>query len=572
MYYGDMINIKAAIAESILKGIEEAQKKGVIGKLKKTPKVVVDIPDEVEHGDYATPVALALGKQLGVAPMDVVKIIVDHMSKDEYVGRIKAITPGYLNIWLNPGWMTARLDNLIQQDVCDGLSVGKGKSVNLEFISANPTGPLTLGNVRSAFSADALGNILECAGFDVTREYYFNDSGAQVKKLGESVIRRFLQQQGKDVEYKEELYQGDYIHDLSLQIAETLKENDGKELVIEDVENTEIISKVGKLAASILMADIKKVVKEDLLIEFDVWTSEDEFRQEGKVKQVIERLQKGDKVYEKDGAVFLKTTNYGDSEDRVVVKSDGEYAYVAPDIAYHQDKYDRGFDEIFTFVGADHQGHLPKISAAMEALGNDTARLHQIVNQWMRVVQDGKTIKLSKRAGNIVTPKDLIDEVGYDAARFFMVQHRLSGHMDFDIGLAKEKNEANPVFYVQYAYVRLQSILRQAKERGIIKKVGVVFDMSDSPALTHTLELRLMRQLYRLPEVITDIALEFDVHKMVFYSMDLAKAVHVFYRHVPVLAGGDDQMIKNRLQLVLAARDVLGKTLDFIGVSKPEVM
>jgi arginyl-tRNA synthetase len=502
----------------------------------------------------------------------VIKVIAKNMPKGEYIGRIKAVKPGYLNVWLNPGWMTARLDNLIQQKVCDGINVGEGKSVNLEFISANPTGPLTLGNVRAAFSADTLGNVLECAGFDVTREYYFNDSGAQVKKLGESVIRRFLQQQGKDVEYKDDLYQGGYISGLGSKVAETLRENEGKELAVEDVDDSEVVEKVGNLAAAVLMADIKRVIKDELQIEFDVWTSEDELREGGKVEQAVKRLKKSNGVYEKDGAIFLKTSEYGDSEDRVIVKSDGEYAYVAPDIAYHQDKYDRGFDEIFTFVGADHQGHLPKILAAMEAMGNDTKKMHQVVNQWMRIVQDGKPVKLSKRAGQIITPKDLIDEVGYDAMRFFMVQHQLSGHMDFDIGLAKEKNEKNPVYYVQYAYVRLQSILRQAKQRGVIDKVGVVFDLSDSPALTHSLELDLMRQLYRLPEVITDIAREFDVHRLVYYSVDLAKAIHVFYRHVPVLAGDDKQLVENRLQLVLAAREVMGKVLDFMGVSKPEVM
>jgi len=570
MYYGDMINIKAAIAESIQVGIDEAQKKGSFGKITKPPKIVINIPDESEHGDYASPIALKLTKELGIPPMEIIETIVEHMPKSEFIGRIKAVTPGYLNVWLNPGWMTARLDNVIQQNVCDAPNVGEGQSVNLEFISANPTGPLTLGNIRSAFSADTLGNILECAGFDVTREYYFNDSGAQVKKLGESVIRRYLQQQGQDVEYREELYQGDYIGDLGNQIAETLKENEDKELTKEDTESNEVIVKAGQLAATILMSYAKKIIKEDLHIEFDVWTSEDELKQKGKVKEAIDRLQKGDEVYEKDGAFFLKTTNYGDSEDRVIIKSDGEYAYIAPDIAYHQDKYDRKFDKIFTFVGADHQGHLPKITAAMESLGNDTEKLHQIVHQWMRVVQDGQPIKLSKRAGNIVTPKDLIDEVGYDAMRFFMVHHQLSSHMDFDIDLAKEKNESNPVYYAQYAYVRLQSILRQAKERGIIDKVGVVFDMSDSPALTHTLEL--MRQLYRLPEVITDIAQEFAVHKMTYYSLDLAKAIHVFYKHVPVLVGEDESLIKHKLQLVLAAREVMGQVLDFIGVSKPEVM
>ncbi|OGY37790.1 MAG: arginine--tRNA ligase [Candidatus Andersenbacteria bacterium RIFCSPHIGHO2_12_FULL_46_9] len=468
--------------------------------------------------------------------------------------------------------MTARLNNLIQDNVCDTVKAGEGKSVNLEFISANPTGPLTLGNVRSAFSVDTLGKVLECAGFNVTREYYFNDTGAQVKKLGESVVRRVLQQKGETVDYGDELYQGDYINELGREIAEGLKENENKELFQADLVDSQMIERVGGLAATRLTADIKKMIAEDMRIEFDVWTSEDDLRQKGKVAAVIEKLKASDKVYKKDGAWYLKTTAYGDSEDRVVIKSDGEYAYIAPDIAYHQDKYDRGFDEIFTFVGADHQGHLPKVKAAMEALGNDVTKLHQITCQWMRMTKDGQQVKLSKRLGQIVTPKDLIDEVGYDAMRFFMVQHALNTHMDFDIGIAKERSERNPVYYVQYAYVRLQSILRQAKERGVINEVGEVFELSNSPALTHVQELNLIRQLYRLPEVIAGVAERFEVHDLPYFAMELAKAIHVFYKHVPVLAGENQELIKNRLQLVLAAREVMGKTLDLIGVSKPDVM
>jgi arginyl-tRNA synthetase len=577
-----MLNLNKEIRSDIEEGIKTAIAAGDLASTADKTNVVVEASSEkgggklheaeIHRGDYASAVALAMTKQVGKPPMEIVKIIAEYMPKKEYIGRMKAAAPGYLNIWLNPGWMTARLNNLIQDNVCDTVKVGEGKSVNLEFISANPTGPLTLGNVRSAFSVDTLGKVLECAGFNVTREYYFNDTGAQVKKLGESVVRRVLQQKGETVDYGDELYQGDYINELGREIAEGLKENENKELFQADLVDSQMIERVGGLAATRLTADIKKMIAEDMRIEFDVWTSEDDLRQKGKVAAVIEKLKASDKVYKKDGAWYLKTTDYGDSEDRVVIKSDGEFAYIAPDIAYHQDKYDRGFDEIFTFVGADHQGHLPKVKAAMEALGNDVTKLHQITCQWMRMTKDGKQVKLSKRLGQIVTPKDLIDEVGYDAMRFFMVQHALNTHMDFDIGIAKERSERNPVYYVQYAYVRLQSILRQAKERGVINEVGEVFELSNSPALTHVQELNLIRQLYRLPEVIAAVAERFEVHDLPYFAMELAKAVHVFYKHVPVLAGDNQGLIKNRLQLVLAAREVMGKTLDLIGVSKPEVM
>lgn len=567
-----MLNLKEVLAEDIRMGIVEAQKAGALPELAALPAIAVERPDGSEHGDYASPIALALAKAMQKSPMDIVHAIAEHMPKKEYVGKLEGAAPGFLNIRLHTGWMTSRLNNVIEDDLCSGVQVGQGRSVNLEFISANPTGPLTLGNIRTAFSVDTLGTVLECAGYAVTREYYFNDAGAQVRKLGESVVRRWLQKQGEDVEYPDELYQGDYILDVAEHVAENLREHEGRVLQRDDLTDAAFIDRIGKDAAALLMTAIKQMVRDVLKIDFDVWVSEEDLRAQGAIDAVVQRLKERDVVYEKDGAVFLRTTAYGDSEDRVLVKRDGEYAYIAPDIAYHQHKYDRGFDEIFTFVGADHQGHLPKVRAAMLALGNDVDRLHLETSQWFRVVRGGKPVKLSKRAGAIVTPQTLIDEVGYDAARFFMVQHHLSTHMDFDLDLARERSERNPVYYVQYAYVRLQSLLRRAKEESVIDRIGVVFDLSDSPALTHTLELSLMRTLYRFPEVVAGIAERFTVHELAYYAVDLARCVHVFYRHVPVLSVEEEVVVKSRLQLVLATQVVLGKVLDLLGVSKPDVM
>lgn len=570
-----MLNLKAALAEDIAEGLRLS---GL--KVPKTswPGIVVDRlarhedRENEERGDYATPVALSLAKTLKMSPMDVVKVIAEHMPKKEYIGRLKVAQPGFLNIWLNPGWLTARLDNVIEEELSVNVQVGEGKSVNLEFISANPTGPLTLGNIRTAFSVDTLGNILEKAGYDVTREYYFNDSGVQIDKLGESVLRRTLIKRGEKLEYSEDLYQGDYIADLGEQVLEQWQEVEGRAFEAKDLADDKLVRRAGEGAATIMMSRIKKMIVDDLHIEFDVWTSEGELKKSGRIEEVLKQLSGLDLLYEKNGAKWIKTTKFGDDEDRVLVKSNGEYAYVAPDIAYHEDKYSRGFDDIFTFVGPDHQGHLPKVRVAMEALGHDVEHLHLVTSQLLRVIKDGKPVKLSKRAGQVVTPKDLIDEIGYDAARFFMVQHALTTHMDLDLDLAKERSERNPVYYVQYAYVRLQSIMRQAKQRGVITDVGERFDLTDSPELTHTKELDLMRQLYRYPEVVTEIATEFKVHDLAFYALDLAKSVHVWYRHVPVLSVEDDGLVKSRLQLVLAAKKVLGETLELMGLSKPDVM
>ncbi|MFH1354020.1 MAG: arginine--tRNA ligase [bacterium] len=568
-----MLNLKEAIREDIKEGL-----KAVVGD-GELPDVVVERPAFAEasagKGDYASPIALrlaSLAQGKGKNPMDIVKAIVEHMPKKEYIGRLTAAEPGFLNIRLNPGWLTARLDNVIGEDLCGGINVGEDKSVNLEFISANPTGPLTLANARTAFSVDTLGKVLECAGFNVTREYYFNDAGAQVGRLGESVLRRILEAGGENIEFSGELYQGEYIKELAMIISEKWQENEGKKFTAADLENKEVMQKISEEAVEIELEQIKRVISEVLKIEFDVWTSERSLRQDGIIEETLKKLEERRLTYKKDGAVYLKTTQFGDDQDRVLVKSDGEYAYIAPDIGYHQNKYDRGFDHIVTVVGADHQGHLPKIKAAMAALGNDVSKLRLVAAQWLRLIREGRPVKISKRRGFVITPKDLIDEVGYDAARFFLVQHRLDSHMDFDLDLAKERSERNPVYYVQYAYVRLQSILRQAKQRGVISKVGEVCELTDSPALTHTYELNLMRQLYRFSEVVSDIANSFDVHDLCYFAQDVSRAVHVFYRHVPVLAAEEEKLVTGRLQLVLAARSVLGRTLDLLGIGKPDIM
>jgi arginyl-tRNA synthetase len=567
-----MLNLKAALAHDIATGLDSAVKAGRLPAGAGDVPIVVTQTDTTEHGDYASPVALSLTKKMKKPPLEIVEAIAQSMPKNEYIGKLEAAAPGFLNIRINPGWMAARLDDVIKRDLCTDFTLGQGKSVNLEFISANPTGPLTLANSRTAFVADTLGNILSCTGFNVTREYYINDAGGQVRRLGQSVVRRALQAQGEPVDFPEDLYQGDYIKELAATIAEELAENQGKVLTKEDVDNPAVIEVVSDRAAQLVLEQIKHTITEDLRVTFDVWSSEKVLRQSGIIEKALAKLRAEGKTYKKDGAEYIKTTDYGDSEDRVLVKQDGEYAYIAPDIGYHQHKYDRQFDLIFTFVGADHQGHLPKLRAAMEALGNDVSKLHLVVAQWFRLVRNGVPVKVSKRAGNIITPRDLIAEVGYDAARFFLLQHRLDTHMDLDLELAKEQSDRNPVYYVQYAYVRLQSILRRAKEQGVINEIGLTIELTSHPALTHTLEMDLMRLMYRWPEVVADCVQSFTVHQLTYYALELARTIHVFYKQVPVITAPDQQLIAGRLQLVLAAHTVLGKTLDLLGISKPEVM
>lgn len=567
-----MLNLRTTLIEDIEGGIAAAIAAGDLASVEKLPEVVVKQTESDEHGDYASPVALSLTKLMGKPPLEIVEAIVTHMEKKEYIGKMEAAAPGFLNIRLNPGWMTARLDDVVEQDVCTDISIGAGKSVNLEFISANPTGPMTMGNARTAFSADTLANILSCAGYNVTREYYINDAGNQVKRLGESVLRRMLQAQGEDIEFPEEMYQGEYIKDVAVAIAERWREDEGKEFEAADLEDSHIIDLVAREAVTKLQSENEKTAIDVLKVRFDVWTSEYQLRESGAVEKTVKKLEGKGEVYEQDGAKWLRTSAHGDEKDRVIQKKDGEYAYIAPDIAYFENKYAREYDHILTFLGADHLGHVPSMTAAMKILGYDTSKLEFPVAQWVRFLREGKPIALSKRKGNITTPQDLIDEVGYDAARFFMLQHALSSHMDFDLDLAKERSDRNPVYYVQYAHVRLQSILRKAKEEGVIEDVGVNVKLSSNASLTHTTEVVLMKKLYLFSEIIADIAETHATHQLAYYAHDLAKAVHVFYKHVPVLSADNPEVVLGRLQLVVAARAVLSKTLDLLGISKPDVM
>lgn len=566
-----MMNIRKALIEDIASGITAAYKAGDLSVDATKIAVLVKQAEGQSHGDYASPIALAIGKQAKKNPLEIVEIIVKHMPKKEYVEKIEAAAPGFLNITISTDYLASRMDDISHEDICIEYNVGNGKKINMEFISANPTGPLTLGNARTAFSADTLANVFICAGYNVTREYYINDAGEQIRRLGESVLRRMIQQEGHRVEFPEDLYQGEYILDIAKDIAEEFAETEKKKFEHKDVEDEELLARISTLAMERCLSAIKKTIQEDLHIQFDVWSSERAVRDSGEIDTVLTKLRKKELTFKKEGAEFLQTTKFGDDKDRVIVKKDGAYAYITPDIAYHQDKFDRKYDLIFTFLGADHQGHIPKLKAALSALGNDVEKLHMMVAQFLAITQDGKPVKLSKRKGNVYGPKDLIEEIGYDAARFFMVQHALQHHMILDLEVAKEKSEANPVYYVQYSYVRLQSILRKAKEMGI-KFDDATSEISAHVSLTNDSERALALALHTFPEIIEDIAQSFAVHQLTFFAYDLARAINVFYRDVPILAEEDETLRLSRLQLALSARSILEKTLDLLGISKPDVM
>lgn len=567
-----MMNFRRELAKDIAVAIAAAGKAGDLKLLDTLPSVVVKHTEDASHGDYASPVAFSFTKLLGKKPLDIVDILIKHMPHREYIEVTTAAAPGFLNITIKSEYLASRLDDLPGEKVCDSCDIGEGKRVNLEFISANPTGPLTLGNARPAFSADTLANVMSCAGYNVTREYYINDGGEQIGRLGESVLRRILQQEGHEVEFPEDLYQGEYILDMAKVIAERYKEDQGKTFEKEDLENKELLADISHEAMQMCLTAIKKTIQEDLHISFDVFSSEQAVKDSGEIETVLQKLQDKGLMYEKEGAQFLKTTEFGDDQDRVLVKKNGAYAYITPDVAYHQDKFDREFDLIFTFMGADHQGHAPKLTAALKALGNDTEKLRLMIVQFLAVTRGGKTVSLSKRRGNIYSPSDLIEEIGYDAARYFLVSHALSSHMTLDLDMAKEKNERNPVYYVQYAYVRLASIIRKAKTQGIVLPGEIPVEVTSRVIITDPAERALALELFRFPEVIEDIATTFAVHQLPVYAYDIARAVAAFYRDVSVLSEEDPVVQKSRLQITIAAHSILGSVLDLLGIGKPDVM
>lgn len=569
-----MVNLRRELTQDIREALEAIKKAGVVISDTATISIVVKRTDDALHGDYSSPIALQLaplveGKPL---PMEIAALIAEHMPKREYIGKVEGVVPGFLNITIKDAYLASRLDDLPRDDMRSICNVGNNKSVNMEFISANPTGPLTIGNARTAFSADTLGSVMEFAGYNVIREYYINDSGEQIARLGESVLRRILQQQGLVLDFPEVLYQGEYIIEMAKQLAEEYVEEEGRTFALPDVDNPALIAEISAKAMGSCLAAIQKTIADDLHIDFDVWTSERAVRDSGEIEKVIGRLKEKNLMYEKDGALFLKTTEFGDEKDRVMIKKNGAYAYITPDVAYHQLKFDREFDMMFTYLGADHQGHIPKLKAALTALGNDTSKLHMIVAQWLEIVQGGKQVALSKRKGNVYSLQELIHEIGYDAARFFMIQHALEGHMVLDLDVAKEKSDANPVYYVQYAYVRLEAILRKAKVMGIIPTSETVEEVSSQVTISHASERELALQLFAFPEVIEDIATKFSVHQLAHFAYDTARVVNAFYRDVQVLSEENGDLRLSRLQIVIAAHAILGNVIDLLGISKPDVM
>ncbi len=522
-------------------------------------QIVFDKPKNEAFGDLATNVAMLISKKLGRSPREVANEIVSNLEFESgLIERVEVAGPGFINFTFSSKFYIQRIREILNQGENYGrLNIGAGKKANVEFVSANPTGPLTVGHGRNAVLGDAVASILEWVGFDVTREYYFNNAGRQMRILADSVRLRYLELLGEKIEYPDEYYQGEYIRD----IAKMLIDEYGDSL-----KNETDLKIFKEKAEAVIFDDIKRTLKR-LQIEFDVYYNEDWLYKE-KIWDVVNELEKRGFVYERDGAKWFSATKAGGEQDKVLVKSTGEPTYRLPDIAYHIEKFKRGFDLIVDVFGADHIAEYPDVLRALEILGYDVSRVKVLIYQFVTVVKDGKAVKMSTRRANYITLDELIDEVGPDVVRFFFLNRSRDAHLNFDLNLAKTQTEENPVYYLQYAHARIASILRFAKDSGLEMEN---LDEVNYDLLNEKEEVELAKLLGEFPEVVELAYLSLEPLKIINYLNDVAEVFHRFY-HKHRVVGSYRELSLVRLSLCLAAKIVIANGLKILKISAPEKM
>ncbi len=517
-------------------------------------------PKQAAHGDWSTNVALALAKQRRENPRQLAEAIVAGMELDpDLVEKTEIAGPGFINFRLSQRWLYRELAGLLALGPRYGRSdIGNGKRVQVEFVSVNPTGPLHVGHGRGAFVGDAIARLLQCTGHDVQKEYYVNDAGNQIDKLGRSVLARLNEIWGRPFEFPEGGYQGEYLK----AYAKGLDSDQGGRL--QALPPGELLSEVTRISREGMLAQLKSSLK-DLKVEFDNWFSETSLVESGAIKGSLDELEQKGYIYEQDGAVFFKATEFGDEKDRVVVKSGGEHTYFAADIAYMKDKFGRGFDRLIYVWGADHHGDVPRMKGAARAMGHDPDSLEFILMQMVRLIEEGREVKFSKRSGVIVTLDELRDDVGPDVMRYFFLMRRSESQFDFDLDLARKHSDENPVYYVQYAHARIRSILAHAAEKGVARAAG------ELALLQEPEEAALIKALLEFPELVAGAAAAREPHRIPTYLQELAGIFHNFYHQHRVVT--DDAKLSNaRLDLCDATRTVIANGLALLGVSAPEKM
>ena len=551
---------KAAIAAALEEAAFAAKVQGKIA-FTTLPAFVVEMPREATHGDFATNIAMTLAKEAKANPRAIAETIIacfDNASAG--VAEIKPAGPGFINFRMAEGWLADVLAEIVAQGEDFGKSkVGKGQKIQIEFVSANPTGELHMGNARGAAIGDTLASLLTMAGFTVEREFYINDAGNQIEKFGLSLEARYLQVLGRDVPFPEDGYHGEDITDTMRQLAE---EEGDKYLALAPEKRREILT---AYALDKKLTDIRETLAAFGVV-YDKWFSEQSLHDSGAINNIITKLQAQDWTYEEDGALWLDCVRFGEEKDEVLIRANGVPTYFAADIAYHDDKFRRGFDQVIDIWGADHHGHVARMKGAMEAIGYNRDMLEIVLMQFVRLYQNGEILKMSKRTGKYVTLEELIEEVGVDAARFFFVMRSPDSLIDFDLDLAKSNSADNPVYYVQYAHARICSILAMAAAEGY-----EISDQADFRALTDPSEQTLIRKMADFPDEVIYGALNREPHRITAYLQELAGDFHNFYAHCRVL--GEDKKLSNaRLLLIKGVAGIIKTALNAIGVNAPEKM
>jgi arginyl-tRNA synthetase len=545
------------IQQLVAQALEAARQEGTL-QLETMPEIQVERPGNSDHGDFATNLPLRLARATRINPLELAQSLAAHIATGDVIDRVEAAPPGFINFYLNESWLRQQVETVRQAGNQFGnVESGQGRKMMVEFVSVNPTGPVHVGHTRGAVLGSALANVLEAAGYDVTREYYVNDAGNQMQLFYKSVLAAYKKTLGHEAEMPENGYEGEYIFDLAKEIANA----EGTRFL--DQEEEQALKEIGDIGREKMVETIKEDLAE-IGVEFDNWFSERTLFTSGEYDTALGLLRDNDYLSDRDGATWFNSTMLGDDKDNVVVRSNGEPTYFASDIAYHYNKFvKRGFETVVDIWGADHQGHVPRMKSAVEALGIDRDRLTVLISQLVTLGE-----RMSKRKGNFVTLKELVDEVGVDACRFFFLARTPSTQMDFDLELAKKESSENPVYYVQYAHARNASILNLARERNIDWNDG------DVSLLTHPAELELIRAMLQLPELVNQMAKAMEPHHLPHYATELANSFHNFYENCRVVSSNEEDkaMTAARLKLVESAQIVFHRALDLMGMSAPDRM
>ncbi|KMY51989.1 arginine--tRNA ligase [Peribacillus loiseleuriae] len=556
------MNIVQQVQEKLKQEIKDAVIKAGLATEEEIPNVVLELPKDKTHGDYSTNMAMQLARVAKKAPRAIAEGLIENFDRNKAsIEKIEIAGPGFINFYMNNQYLTELIPVILKAEDSYGESeFGQKQKVQVEFVSANPTGDLHLGHARGAAVGDTLCNILSKAGYDVSREYYINDAGNQINNLALSVEARYFQALGLEKEMPQDGYHGADIIGIGKKLAEEFGD---QYVTVDESTRFEFFRDYGlKYEMEKLKTDL-----ENFRVRFDVWYSETSLYKNGKIDEGLAALKERGHIYEEGGATWFRSTDLGDDKNRVLIKQDGSYTYLTPDIAYHRDKLERGFEQLINVWGADHHGYIPRMKAAIEALGYRRDQLEVEIIQLVHLYKDGEKMKMSKRTGKAVTMRDLIDEVGLDATRYFFAMRSADTHMDFDLDLAVSQSNDNPVYYAQYAHARISSILRQGEEQGIS-----LDESADFSLLSTEKEVELLKKLGEFPQAIAEAADKRMPHRMTNYIFDLASVFHSFYNADKVLDVEHTDRSKARLALVKSVKITLKNALALIGVSAPEKM